>query len=404
MAVRSLDSDKRRLAELPAIEQRVEVTFRYRVLFTEDVFALDNPLLAHTIAAPEQDTPARFLCVIEDGVARHRPGLVRAIQAYARRFREFVELVEQPIVVPGGERVKNDPGYVQQIHEAIHSKAIDRHSYIIAVGGGALLDMVGYAAATAHRGVRLIRIPTTVLAQADSGVGVKNGINAFGKKNFVGTFAPPAAVINDSTFLETLSDREWRSGLAEAIKVSLLKDREAFEEIERLAPALANRDMEAMRRVVYRSAQLHLQHIATSGDAFEFGSSRPLDMGHWAAHKLESLSDYRLLHGEAVAIGLALDATYARDIGLLDEITWRRIIRVLHAVGLETFAPELAEHLDDPAHAECVLRGLDEFREHLGGRLTVMLPREVGHGIEVHSIDVERVRQCIAMLRVGQFA
>jgi 3-dehydroquinate synthase len=404
MAVRSLDSDKPRLAELPAIEQHVEVTFRYRVLFTEDAFALDNPLLAHTIASQEQDTPARFLCVLEDGVARHRPGLVRAIQAYARRFREFVELVEEPIVVPGGERVKNDPHFVELVHAAIHRAAVDRHSYVVAVGGGALLDMAGYAAATAHRGVRLIRVPTTVLAQADSGVGVKNGINAFGKKNFVGTFAPPAAVINDSTFLETLSDREWRSGLAEAIKVSLLKDREAFEDLEQLAPALAKRDMDAMRRVIYRSAQLHLQHIATSGDAFEFGSSRPLDMGHWAAHKLESLSGYRLLHGEAVAIGLALDATYAREIGLLDEITWRRIVRVLQAVGLATYAPELHEHLGEPTHPECVLRGLDEFREHLGGRLTIMLPSEVGRGVEVHSIDVETVRRCIAMLRVGLYA
>jgi len=261
--------------------------------------------------------------------------------------------------------------------------------------------MVGYAAATAHRGVRLVRIPTTVLAQCDSGVGVKNSINAFGKKNFLGTFAPPAAVINDTTFLESLSDREWRSGLAEAIKVTLLKDRTAFEEIEALAPALARRDMAAMRRVVYRSAQLHLQHIATSGDAFELGSSRPLDMGHWAAHKLESLSGYRLLHGEAVAIGLALDATYAQQIGLLDEHDWRRIVGVLQAVGLPTYAPELGEHLDEPEHARSVLRGLSEFREHLGGRLTIMLPLVIGRGKEVHTMDVETVRRCIDMLRVG---
>ena len=391
--------------DLPPIEQHVQVTFNYRVLFTEHVFAADNPLLAETIAGTSDlPTPSKFLCVVEDGLATHQPGLIQSITSYAHRYREFVDLVEQPIVVPGGERAKNHPELVDQMHEAINGAGIDRHSYVVAVGGGALLDMVGYAAATAHRGVRLIRIPTTVLAQCDSGVGVKNSINAFGKKNFLGTFAPPAAVINDTTFLETLSDREWRSGVAEAIKVMLLKDRSAFEELESLAPALAQRDMNAMRRVVYRSAQLHLQHIATSGDPFEFGSSRPLDMGHWSAHKLESLSGYRLLHGEAVAIGLALDATYAHEVGLLDDITWRRIMRVLETVGLPTYAPELSQHLDEPEHPGSVLRGLVEFREHLGGELTIMLPLTIGRGKEVHSVDLDVVRSCIAMLRVGLHA
>jgi 3-dehydroquinate synthase len=242
-------------------------------------------------------------------------------------------------------------------------------------------------------------VPTTVLSQADSGVGVKNGVNAFGKKNFLGTFAPPAAVINDGTFLSTLSDREWRSGIAEAVKVALLKDRDAFEEIEHLVPALVARDMQAMQRVIYRSAQLHLRHIATSGDAFEFGSSRPLDMGHWAAHKLESLSNYRLLHGEAVAIGLALDATYASEVGLLPASIRDRIVGLLEKLGLATWTPELDDHLEDEWHPRCLLRGLDEFREHLGGRLTIMLPLEIGRGIEVHTMDLETIRRCVATLR-----
>jgi 3-dehydroquinate synthase len=336
--------------------------------------------------------------VLEEGVAQHRPGLVSAIQAYARFYGQHISLVEAPVVVPGGERVKNDPQWVDAVHQAIDRGGVCRHSYVVAVGGGALLDMVGFAAATAHRGVRLVRVPTTVLAQGDSGVGVKNGINAFGKKNFIGAFAPPVAVINDTTFLETLSDREWRSGIAEAIKVALLKDRQAFEEIEDLASQLIRREMRAMRRVVYRSAQLHMRHIATAGDPFEFGSSRPLDMGHWAAHKLESLSGFRLLHGEAVAIGLALDATYAREIGLLSHSTWRRIIDLLRGVGLSTFAPELIEHLDDLEHPRCVLRGLTEFREHLGGQLAVMLPAEVGLGVEVHQIDAQVMRDSVRIL------
>ena len=385
----------------PVIDQRVEVTFQYRVYFTESVFDADNPLLAETLAGMDGHAPARFLCVLETGVASHRAGLIEAIQAYAARYRQAVWLVEAPLVVPGGEQVKNAPELVMAIGDAISRGGICRHSFVVAIGGGALLDMVGYAAATAHRGVRLVRIPTTVLAQADSGVGVKNSVNAFGKKNFLGTFSPPAAVINDIRFLETLPDREWRSGLAEAIKVALLKDPHAFDQLECLAPALVSRDISAMQRVIYRTAELHLQHIATSGDPFEFGSSRPLDMGHWAAHKLESLSGYRLLHGEAVAIGLALDATYAREIGLLAPGTCARIVRLLEALGLPIFAPELADHLDSPEHPRCVLRGLDEFREHLGGELTIMLPGEVGRGIEVHEMDLDVVRRCILAVRAS---
>lgn len=383
----------------PTIDQHLAVTFRYRVLFTEDVFARDNPLLAKTLASLNAETPCRFLCVVDSGVARHTPGLVASINAYASRYGELVWLVEPPLIVPGGEQVKNAPELVTAVQYAINRGGICRHSLVVAVGGGALLDMVGYAAATAHRGVRLVRIPTTVLAQGDSGVGVKNSVNAFGKKNFLGTFAPPAAVINDSQFLTTLSDRAWRSGIAEAIKVALLKDADAFDEIEHLAPDLVNRDLAAMQRLIYRSAELHLQHIASSGDPFEFGSSRPLDMGHWAAHKLESLSNFRLLHGEAVAIGLALDTKYAREIGLLALDTCARILRLLESVGLPTFTPELAEHLDDAEHPRCVLRGLAEFREHLGGRLTIMLPRQIGQGIEVHDMDVDTIRRCVDTLR-----
>lgn len=382
-----------------ALDQRIEVSFQYRVLFTDDVFAAHNGLLAETLATLNPATPCRVLCVVEDGVAQHRTDLVETIHAYAARHTDVMSLVQAPLVVPGGEQIKNQPAWVTTVQEAIHRGGICRHSFVIAVGGGALLDMAGYAAATAHRGVRLVRIPTTVLAQGDSGVGVKNSINAFGKKNFLGTFAPPAAVINDAQFLTTLSDREWRSGVAEAIKVALLKDAGAFDEIERLGPALASRDLEAMRRVIFRSAQLHLKHIATSGDPFELGSSRPLDMGHWAAHKLESLSGYRLLHGEAVAIGLALDATYAREIGLLDPATHARILRLFETVGLPTFAPELAEHLDDGDHPRCVLHGLTEFREHLGGQLAIMLPGRVGQGLEVHEMDARTIRRCVEMLR-----
>src|SRR5207248_1889806 len=295
------------------------------------------------------------------------------------------QLVCPPIVIEGGERTKNSYIHVSEIHSDIDRYHIDRHSYVIGVGGGALLDMVGLAAATAHRGVRHVRIPTTTLSQADSGVGVKNGINAFGKKNFIGAFAPPFAVINDFQMLASLSDRDKRAGYVEAVKVALIRDAEFFASLERDAARLTAFEPAAMQQVIYRCAELHLNHIATSGDPFEFGSARPLDFGHWAAHKLEQLSEYRLRHGEAVAIGIALDVIYSRRKGFLAEAAADRILRLIELLGFDLYASEL-QHAD-ANNGLIVLSGLEEFREHLGGELTITLLRGIGEGFEVHEID-----------------
>jgi 3-dehydroquinate synthase len=368
------------------IDQAVRVSFRYPVHFTTDLFSPNNSLLRDVLAGDGLPTgSSKVLCVVDSGVAEHHLSVPGAIAAYFEPSAGPLSLVAPPVIVNGGESVKNDPARVTSVHRAIHEYGIDRHAYVLAVGGGALLDMVGYAAATAHRGVRLVRVPTTVLSQNDSGIGVKNSVNAFGKKNFLGTFAPPFAVFNDFTFLTTLSDRDWRAGISEAIKVALLKDATFFAFLEEHATPLVERDMAAMQWLVYRCAELHLEHIATSGDPFELGSSRPLDFGHWAAHKLEQLSNYELRHGEAVAIGLALDATYAHLIGLLPEADWRRILDLIVAVGLPLHVHELDMSALDGTRA--ILTGMEEFREHLGGLLTIMLLEGIGRGIEVHEMD-----------------
>lgn len=384
------------------IEQRFSVTFGYRVYFTRDAFSRSNPLLATAITNTIPGQPASVLFVVDEGVSKAHPGLIRAIEEYCRVYDRAVALAGPVLVVPGGEQAKNDLQPVQRVLQAIHEAALCRHSYVTAVGGGAVLDVVGYAAATVHRGIRLIRLPTTVLSQDDSGVGVKNGINAFGQKNYLGTFAPPFAVINDFSFLTTLSDRDWRGGVAEAVKAALIKDREFFDFIEQRATGLVNRDMAAMEQVIRRSAALHLDHIATGGDPFEMGSSRPLDFGHWAGHKLERLSNHRLRHGQAVAIGLALDITYSHLAGWLPEGDWRRIITLLQALELPIYAPELDQHLEEDDHAQSILRGLDEFREHLGGRLTILLLRAIGEPFDAHEIRKDLVRRSIGMLRTLQ--
>lgn len=382
---------------LPALNQQFEVSFRYEVHFTQGLFQAENPLLAQVLTQQTEVEAKKMLVVVDRGLLPHHPQLLNQIESYTKAYPKLV-LPISPIVVPGGEAAKNNPHLIEQLHQTMDEIGLCRHSYVVAIGGGAVVDMVGYAAATAHRGIRLVRVPTTVLAQNDSGVGVKNGINAFNKKNFLGTFAPPFAVLNDFEFLTTLDDRDWRSGMAEAIKVALIKSPEFFANIEAQAEALARREMPAMQQLIYHCAQLHLDHIASHGDPFELGSSRPLDFGHWAAHRLERLTEYELRHGEAVAIGIALDATYSYLINLLPKADWQRICKMLKTLGFALFVPKLMSYLDAPEHSLSLFRGLSEFQEHLGGELTLMLLTQVGQGVEVHQVDLEQYRKAIALL------
>lgn len=380
-----------------SIQQKVQVNFTYGVHFTRGLFNLDNPLLSEVVGA--NNKPKSIIVAVDAGVLEQHPQLVDQIKAYTSQFSEKLKLAARPIIVPGGEAAKNDPLLINQIQIVIEQVGLCRHSYVLAIGGGAVVDMVGYAAATAHRGVRLIRIPTTVLAQNDSGVGVKNGVNAFSKKNFLGTFAPPAAVLNDFDFLTTLSNRDWRSGIAEAVKVALIKDKDFFEFISNNAAKLAQRDAKAMEQLIYRCCELHLDHIANYGDPFEMGSSRPLDFGHWSAHKLEHMTQYRLRHGEAVAIGMALDCTYAYLIGMLTKSAWEQIIATLKQLGFTLYAPELGVNLSSDEVKTTIFAGLDEFREHLGGELAIMLLKELGEGVEVGEVRIPIYRKAILMLQ-----
>lgn len=361
------------------------------------MFAADNPLLAEILA---DRAPRKALVVLEDSLAQAQPELEHQIQILFAARRAAVQLVRPPLFVCGSESAKNSPIIVNEILAYVDRHHIDRHSYLIAVGGGALLDVAGYAAAIAHRGVRHVRIPTTTLSQADSGVGVKNGLNAFNKKNFIGTFAPPFAVINDFNFLATLEPRDKRGGYVEAVKVACIRDAAFFAEMERDAEKLVAFEPVAMQALIRRSAELHLEHIATSGDPFEMGSARPLDFGHWAAHKLEQLSNFQLSHSEAVAVGIALDVTYSRLARILDEPSSARILKLLEKLGFRLFADELLNA--DGANRPVILSGLEEFREHLGGELTITLLKKIGVGVEVNTMDEQKILAAIHELKARQ--
>lgn len=363
--------------------------FVHRLRFTSNVFDTNNPVLPQMLA-PCQDSPGRLVVFVDQGVADHWPELADRIENFLIQSLDWMTLVAPVQTVCGGEQSKNDWSVYQSVLRTIHEAGICRHSYVLAIGGGAMLDAVGFAATTAHRGVRLVRLPTTTLAQGDAGIGVKNGINGFGKKNFIGSFAVPWAVVNDEQFLTTLSDRDWRCGLSEAVKVALLKDPMFLDQIEASTTKLKKRDPAALRPIVRRSAELHLQHIVTSGDPFELKGARPLDFGHWSAHKIEQLTDFRIKHGEAVAIGLAIDVLYSALAGRLVASDAERIVQLLEDLGFELYD----QILEDPALYE----GLEEFREHLGGQLTITLLDGIGRPFDAHKIDAQRMSDAISHL------
>jgi len=377
------------------IQRTISVQFQHRVLFTRNVFGLGNTALSSVLPA-RPGHPSKALVVLDESLHGAQRALVPQIESWFRHHADTVKLVCPPFVLEGGERVKNSYFHVSEIHSLIDRFHIDRHSYVIAVGGGAILDLVGLAAATAHRGVRHIRIPTTTLSQDDSGVGVKNGMNAFGKKNFIGTFAVPWAVINDFEILASLPDRDKRAGYIEAVKVACIRDRAFFEAIEGDCEKLRAFDPEAMQQLIQSCAELHMTHIATSGDPFEMGSARPLDFGHWSAHKLEQLSEFRIRHGEAVAAGIALDVVYSRRMGFLDAASAERILQLITRLGFEFFYNEFL-HADSTG-LPVVVKGLEEFREHLGGELTITLLKGIGEGFEVHEMHAPTVHAAIREL------
>ncbi len=365
------------------------VAFRHRLRFTHDALGQDSSVLADLLESSEGRIP-RVQFWIDEHVANANPDLKQRLHAFARKNGERFQVVGNPQMVPGGEAVKNDVHILERMLKVFHEADLDRRSYVVVIGGGAVLDAVGFAVAIAHRGLRLIRIPTTTLAQADSGIGVKNSVNLFQKKNWLGTFAVPWGVINDRKLLETLSDRDFRCGFSEAVKVSLLKDATFFTRLLNDAEAIARRE-EPCWSAIADSATWHLRHITAGGDPFEMLEARPLDYGHWSAHKLEAMSNFELRHGEAVAIGVAVDTVYSSLVHGLPAEDADRVLLALERLGLMIDHPTL-QRTDE------LFMGLEEFRQHLGGRLTVTMLEKVGRPINVHQID--RVRMLEAIHRV----
>lgn len=370
------------------------VPFVHRLRFTQDILGTEEGVLLDLLE-PSGDLPPRVQFWVDESIAQSQPDLRHRLRAFLTRHTGRITPTGNVQIVPGGEAVKNDIHILERMLKVFHAANLDRRSYIVVIGGGAVLDAVGFAAAIAHRGIRLIRLPTTTLAQADSGVGVKNSVNLFHKKNWLGTFSVPWGIINDSSLLSTLPDRDFVCGFSEAVKVTLLKSPGQFSELCRNAERIRHRDMPAAEHMIRVSAELHRAHITQGGDPFEMLEARPLDYGHWSAHKMEVMSDFQLKHGEAVAIGVAVDTVYSSLVHGLPKSEVTRVLQCLDRLGLVLDHPALHD-------TTTLFAGLEEFRQHLGGRLTLTMLQDVGQPLEVHTVEHPQMHEAIR--QVAAFA
>jgi 3-dehydroquinate synthase len=363
------------------------VDYSHSVTFTHDCLAADNPALARALA---RVPGGRIFVVAEKPVLSAFPRLRAEWEAYAVRWK--LDRLAW-LALAGGERLKTDGGKaVARLQSAAVRVGMRRSDTWLAIGGGALQDAAGYAAATFHRGVALVRVPTTVLAQCDSAMGVKNGIDLDALKNGVGTFAVPSAVVCDLSFLRALPDEAFRAGFSEAVKVGAVRDRSLVEAVAAASDGLAAREASAYEPLVVRSARLHFEHIVEGGDPFERGTGRPLDFGHWLAHRLEEMSGYRIGHGRAVAAGVWIDAVYARRRGLMPQADLDLVRAALLPCGLQSALAAAAPYL---RQTRAVEKGLDEFRDHLGGELSVALPAPLGRSTDAHDYDRRELRRIL---------
>lgn len=376
-------------------EQSFAVNFNYNVAYTRDLFDAENTTLTRLLG----ENRANAMIFIDDKVAEAFPELTRRAEQWAGRHSDTLNLAAPIEIVPGGEEIKKGWQNITNITQRMMEGGLCRHSYVVIIGGGAVLDAVGFAAAIFHRGIRQVRVPTTLLAMDDSGVGVKNGINYNGAKNLFGCFYPPDAVVIDYQFLRTLDEREIRAGVAEALKVAFIKDKDLYTYIKNHANAIRNIHWPALEHLALESSRLHLAHIG-SGDPFEKGTSRPLDFGHWSAHKLETMTANEIRHGEAVAIGMALDIYCAATMEMIPMVVAEDMLATMRSCGLMLWHEVL--HQRDSSGRLQLLSGLKEFREHLGGQLTLAMPTGIGAFVDVHELPDSIVEKALDMLQVAE--
>ena len=292
------------------------------------------------------------------------------------------------LTLPAGEATKSW-AYLSETVEWLLSEKIERRDLVIALGGGVIGDLVGFAAAILRRGVRFVQIPTSLLAQVDSSVGGKTGINAPHGKNLIGAFHQPSLVLADLDVLDTLPPRDFLAGYGEVVKYGLLGDAAFFEWLEQTGPALAAGDPQARSHAVARSVQMKADIVVR--DETEQGDRALLNLGHTFCHALEAATGYsdRLLHGEGVAIGCALAFETSARLGLCSQEEPGRVRAHLRAMGMKTDLSDIAGDLPDAAGLMALMA---QDKKVIDGRLRFILARGIGQAFVAEDVDPAVVR------------
>ena len=330
--------------------------------------------------------PARLGIVTDENVARlHLPALERSLSADGR--------LAGSVVLPAGEATKSFAA-LGPLSERLLEMGLERGDMVVAFGGGVIGDLAGFAASILRRGVRFVQIPTTLLAQVDSSVGGKTGINTAQGKNLVGTFHQPSLVLADTDVLSTLPPREMRAGYAEVAKYGLLGDAAFFGWLEGNWRAVFGNDVGALTHAIETSVKAKAEIVAR--DELESGDRALLNLGHTFGHALEASTGYcdRLLHGEGVAIGMCLAFRLSQDMGLVPAGTAERVERHLAAVGLPTHIRDIPGEVAD---ADRLLALMAQDKKVRQGRLTFILARAIGDAFVTQDVDPQAV--CSLLLR-----
>ena len=352
----------------------------FPVVFAEDVFGEGNAALADTLRKVTGSDSPRMLLVADMNVVQHTEGLGTKIGRYVKE--NGIELMDSPVVLPGGEKIKCDNLHcAMRVASAAVDAKIGANDCVLALGGGTILDVAGWAASQVRGGVKVVRIPTTVAAMSEACFAETAALDCAGVKDALRVPCRPAAVVIDTRFAHTVLDGVWRAGFSEAVRLATISDADFMKRLYDLASAYKNRDDDAMVEVVNGAVAARRK----------CGGS---DFGLWSALRLEAMSGYRLPHGYAVAIGVAVDTAYAQLRGLMSEDERAVVMRALDECGAMDGALH-SRHL--VGQVDAVLRGLDAWKLSTGGE-EVPVPNGLGSSI-VEKIDRETMKQALNMIK-----
>nr|Q0I052.1 RecName: Full=3-dehydroquinate synthase; Short=DHQS [Shewanella sp. MR-7] len=320
----------------------------------------------------------RILIVTNETVA---PLYLKQIQDTMASFGEV-----SSVILPDGEQFK-DLTHLDSIFTALLQRNYGRDSVLVALGGGVIGDMTGFAAACYQRGVDFIQIPTTLLSQVDSSVGGKTAVNHPLGKNMIGAFYQPQIVIIDTECLQTLPAREFAAGMAEVIKYGIMWDADFFQWLENNVQALKSLDTQALVYAISRCCEIKADVV--SQDETEQGVRALLNLGHTFGHAIEAEMGYgNWLHGEAVAAGTVLAAQTAKSMGLIDESIVRRIVQLFHAFDLPVTAPESMDF-------DSFIKHMRRDKKVLGGQIRLVLPTAIGRADVFSQVSESTLEQVI---------